>query len=107
MNPEFKPDTEYEFSFFVKMQDVKAAEPHSSGFYVRIDDRSKKEKIFPPRSTAAFSGTLPWTQLTFRFRTAKTELPGRNPRLSFILRKATGKVWIDHVRVFEVKKTEK
>lgn len=101
VNPEFKPDTEYELSFFAKMLDVKAAEAHSSGFYVRIDDRSKREKIFPSRNTAAFSGTLPWTLFTFRFRTAKTELPGRNPRLSFILRKATGKVWIDHVRLIE------
>ena len=102
MNPEFKPDTEYELSFFVRMQDVKTAEAHSSGFYVRIDDRGKKVKVFPPRSTAAFAGTLPWTQLTYRFRTAKTEIPGRTTRLSFILRKATGKVWIDHVRLIEI-----
>ena len=52
-------------------------------------------------NTAAISGTLPWTLFTFRFRTAKTVLPGRNTRLSFILRKATGKVWIDHVRLIE------
>ena len=98
---EFKPDTEYELSFFVRMQDVKSAEAHSSGFYVRIDG-DKKEKTFPSRNVSAFSGTLPWTQLTFRFRTAKTEIPGRTTRLSFILRKATGKVWIDHVRLIEI-----
>ena len=98
---DLKPDTEYELSFFVRMENVKANEVNSSGFYLRIDDFSKWEKCFPPRSTAAFSGTHPWTPVSFRFRTSKSVVPGRTPRLSFILRKATGRVWIDHVRLTE------
>ena len=102
--PPLKPDTEYELTFFVRMENVKPAEASSSGFYLRMDDFSRKEQCFPNRSTAALSGSCPWTPMTFRFRTSKTVLPGRKTRLSFILRKATGKVWIDHVRLAEVKK---
>ena len=40
--------------------------------------------------------------MSLRFRTSKTVVPGKTPRLSFILRKAVGKVWIDHVRLEEV-----
>jgi len=102
--PPFKPDTEYELTFFVKMEKVKPTEANSSGFYLRMDDFSRREQCFPNRSTAALSGSCPWMPMTFRFRTSKTVLPGRKPRLTFVLRKATGKVWIDHVRLVEVKK---
>lgn len=102
--PPFKPDTEYELSFFARMENVKPEAAYSSGFYVRIDDLSRKEQCFPNRSTAALSGSLDWTPMTFRFKTSKTVLPGRKTRLSFNLRKATGKVWIDNVALYEVKK---
>ncbi|MBO4490833.1 MAG: DUF4838 domain-containing protein [Lentisphaeria bacterium] len=104
--PAFKPDTEYELTFYVRMENVEANEAYSSGFYLRIDDFGRKEKCFPPRSTAAFSGTIPWTPMSLRFRTSKTVIPGKTPRLSFILRKAVGKVWIDHVRLEEVNAAE-
>ena len=100
--PDLKPDTEYELSFFVRMEDVKPSEAKSSGFYVRVDDFSKKEKCFPHRNSAAFSGTKSWTPLFFRFRTSP-ENDGRKPRLCFILRRAAGKVWIDHVRLEEIR----
>ena len=102
--PPLKPDTEYELTFFARMENVKPAEASSSGFYLRVDDFSRREQCFPNRSTAALSGSCPWTPMTFRFRTSKTVLPGRKTRLTFVLRKATGKVWIDCVRLAEVKK---
>ena len=86
------------------MENVKPEQAHSSGFYVRMDDLSRKEQCFPNRSTAALSGSLDWTPMIFRFKTSKTVLPGRKTRLSFILRKAAGKVWIDKVALYEVKK---
>ena len=102
--PPLKPDTEYELTFFVRMENVKPETANSSGFYVRIDDLSRKEQCFPNRSTAALSGSLDWTPMTFRFKTSKTVLPGRKTRLTFILRKATGEVWVDNVALYEVKK---
>jgi len=101
-----RPDTEYELSFFMKLENVKANEAKSSGFYVRVDDSGKRAKLFPPRSTAAFAGTVPWTPVSFRFRTDRNVIPEKRPRLVFILRKATGKVWIDRVRLYEVKNTQ-
>ena len=71
---------------------------------MRVDDFSRREQCFPNRRTAALSGSLPWTPMEFRFKTSKTVLPNRHPRLAFFLRKAKGKVWIDHVKLEEVKK---
>ena len=102
--PPLKPDTEYELVFFVRMENVKPEGVHSSGFYLRIDDFSTKEQCFPHRSSAALSGSMPWTPMVFRFKTSKVVLPGRKTRLSFNLRQATGKVWIDHVQLYEIKK---
>lgn len=99
-----KPDTEYLLRFCLKMEKVKPQEPRWSGFYVRIDDFSSHEQYFPPmRRVAAFSGTTPWKQMEFRFRTSKTDLRKHHPRISFTLRKAAGTVWIDNVELFEQK----
>ena len=105
VSPDLKPDTEYELTFFVKMEKVKSLAPQSSGFYVKMDDRGpvKQGQCFPHRSLSAFSGTVPWTFMTFRFRTSPQVVQGRNPNISFVLRKAEGRVWIDHVRLFEIK----
>ena len=55
-----KPDTEYELSFFVRMENVKPAEGKSSGFYVRVDDRSKRRCVIrtgvPPHFPDRFPG---------------------------------------------------
>ena len=86
------------------MEKVKPAERRLSGFFVRMDDLSSREQYFPSWSTASLSGSCPWTPMTFRFRTSpKIERKGP-PRITFRLRKATGKVWIDRVRLAEVKK---
>ena len=45
--------------------------------------------------------------MTFRFRTSPQALPGRREKISFVLRKAEGRVWFDHVRLFEIKASGK
>ena len=107
VSPKLNQNTEYELSFFMRLDTVKPLKAKSSGFYLRIDDLGPKAQIFPHRNLAAFSGTLPWTPVTLRFRTAPQAIPGCSPKISFILRKAEGKVWFDHVRLFEVKKSKK
>ena len=103
-DPPLKPDTEYELTFFVRMEKVRSAEARSSGFFVRMDDLSEREQCFPNRNTASLSGSCHWTPMTFRFRTSPKIEHKRPPRITFYLRKATGKVWIDRVRLAEVKK---
>ena len=103
-NFKFKPDTEYELRFCMKLENVKNFEPKYSGFYVRMDDMCRHQK-FPHKTAACFTGTTPWTPAVFRFRTAKEVVPGRNPRFAFVLGRASGKVWVDHVQLFEIKST--
>ena len=102
-NVALKPDTEYELSFAMKLENVKNFDPKYSGFYVRIDDAARHCK-FPHKVAECFTGTMPWTPAVFRFRTSKEVVPGRTPRISFVLGRASGKVWIDDIRLFEVKK---
>ena len=103
-DPPLKPDTEYELTFFMRMEKVKPGERRLSGFFVRMDDLSSREQYFPSWSTASLAGSCHWTPMTFRFRTSpKIERKGPS-RITFRLRKATGKVWIDRVRLAEVKK---
>jgi len=104
-NFKFKPDTEYELRFCMKLENVKNFEPKYSGFYVRMDDMCRHQK-FPHKTAACFTGTTPWTPAVFRFRTAKEVVPGRNPRFAFVLGRASGKVWVDHVQLFEIEPTK-
>ena len=96
-----KPNTTYSLSFFVRQENVKlnkGASPLGGGFFVRIDDKNGVSRRYPKR---AFFGTIPWTRWEYIYRTSDKK-PGENPYLHFVLRSATGKVWVDHVKLVEV-----
>ena len=100
--PPVKPGKEYILTFFAKLEDVKAQDKEG-GFYVRFDDFDGSMREYPTKGTARLTGTMPWIPMEFRFKTTtvvrKKDIPG--PGIDFTLRKATGKVWIDHVRLVE------
>ena len=97
-----KPNTEYEFSFFARMDQVKMLSPKNSGFYVRIDTGDRKSVSFPSYPVQ-LSGTCPWTRFSFRFRTGPNPASVSKAYVAFSLRKSTGSVWIDRVEMYEVK----
>ncbi|MBO4492109.1 MAG: DUF4838 domain-containing protein [Lentisphaeria bacterium] len=100
--PPVKPGKEYILTFFARMEDVKPLEPYG-GFYVSFDDFDDTLQEYPTRGTAHFSGTSLWIPMEFRFRTSTQVRPKKNPGpgINFTLLKASGKVWIDHVRLIE------
>ncbi len=97
-----KPNTEYEFSFFARMDQVKMLAPKHSGFYVRIDTGDRKAVSYPA-APAQLSGTCGWTRFSFRFRTGAAPASVSKAYVAFSLRKSSGSVWIDHVEMYEVK----
>lgn len=94
-----KPDTEYELSFYVKMENVKAAGPRG-GLYARINDAGRAAHYLPK---LPLTGNMHWTRQLFRFRTSKKNV-NPNCNIDFNFFRSTGKAWVDHVGIYEVKK---
>ena len=95
-----KPDTDYECSFYIRMDNVKKQETKSSGFYVRFDYGNGSCQYFPV-APVQLEGTCPWTGFTFKVHTPKDFNANRKAYICYVLRKATGTVWVDHVTLVE------
>ena len=98
-----KPDTDYEVSFFLRMDKVKKKESTWSGFYVRFDHSNGTSVNYPPYSVQ-LEGTCPWTGFSFRVHTPKDFNAKKKAYINFILRKAEGVAWVDHVQLREAGK---
>ena len=95
-----KPETEYEVTFFARMDKVKKYEAKASGFYLRFDFGNGKPDYFP-RKPAELDGSCPWTGFGFRVRTPK-DLDAKKAYIIFTLRKADGTAWVDRVKIREI-----
>ena len=98
---ELKPNTTYRLSFFIRQENVKllpGQKPQGGGFYIRIDDGNGTVRYFPGHS---YFGSIPWTRWEYTFTTGPKKGP-RRPYHHYILRNATGKVWIDHAELVEL-----
>ena len=73
----------------------------TSGFYVKIDMGNGKV-VFFPTYPIQMDGTCPWTGFSFRIRTPKNYNANGKAYLTFILRKASGTAWVDHVSCVEI-----
>ena len=96
-----KPKKDYEVTFFARLDDVKKLDARWSGFYVRFDYGNNSSFCFPAYPVQ-MSGSCPWTGFSFRVRTPDDFNIRKNACLRFILRKAAGTVWIDHVKLTEI-----
>ena len=96
-----KPETEYEFSFFARLDNVKKLGSDTSGFYMKLDMGNGKVVFFPPYPIQ-MDGTCPWTGFSLRVRTPKNYNANGKAYITFILRKASGTAWVDHVSCVEV-----
>jgi hypothetical protein len=102
--PKLKPNTKYLFSFSVKLENVKAQERNASGFYsyIRTGGPGPAKQYFS-MPTSAMTGSNDWVRMEMEFTTAAKIGTREKPYLGFTLRKATGKAWVDNVRLVEVK----
>ena len=97
-----KPETDYEVSFFARMDKVKKNTAKASGFYLRFDFGNGRP-IYFPRPPAQMDGSCPWTGFKFNVRTPK-DFRADKAYIIFTLREATGTVWLDEVKITELKK---
>ena len=88
----------------MKLENVKAQLTAASGFYacVRLGGAGPARQYFAVPSPA-MTGSNDWVRLELEFTTPANTGTLSKPYISFNLRKATGKVWIDNVRMVEVK----
>ncbi len=98
-----QPNKEYEVSFYVKLDNVKKLEKKWSGFYIRFDYGNGKCQYFPPMPVQ-MDGSCNWTGFKFQVKTPEDFNKNKKAYISFILRKASGTAWVDHVSVREVTK---
>lgn len=98
-----KPNTTYRMSFFIRQENVKLLPgkgPQGGGFYIRIDDGNGVVRYFPGHS---FFGSIPWTRWEYTFKTGPKKIGTTNKAYHhYILRNASGKVWLDHMELVEL-----
>ena len=83
------------------MDDVKKKEAKWSGFYIRFDYSNGSCTYFPA-APVQMDGTCPWTGFSFQVHTPKDFNANQKAYINFILRKAEGTAWIDHVSMVEI-----
>ncbi len=96
-----KADADYEVSFYLRMDNVKKKEAKWSGFYIRFDYSNGSCTYFPA-APVQMDGTCPWTGFSFQVHTPKDFNANQKAYINFILRKAEGTAWIDHVSMVEI-----
>ncbi|MBQ7695457.1 MAG: DUF4838 domain-containing protein [Lentisphaeria bacterium] len=98
-----KPNTRYRWSYSVKLEDVKARDRYASGFYgnLRMGGVGTTNQIVS-LPEHAMTGTNDWIRLEVEFTTTPDVGKKSEPYLGLYLRHATGKAWVDNVRLEEV-----
>ncbi len=97
----------YSLSFFTKLEGVKGDDKHpGAGLFVQIRFGTKRADTVYRPMPQKFRGDIPWTRLEYTFTAPEGTGELATPYLEFIMTAgATGKVWIDHVEIKEVKET--
>lgn len=94
-NIPIEPDKQYRLSFFVRTEKL------TPGLQVYIRTGSTFHVLGTWRDY--IRNTVDWYRVEKVFRTPKQFQKGFRPFLEFNIRKSTGKCWIDHVELVEVK----
>lgn len=99
-----KPNTRYRFSYYLRMENVKPKNKNTKGFFagIRLGGTSRRRQ-FIPLPEQAMQGSIGWTRLETVFETGPDVGKRWNPWMEFYLNNCSGKVWIDHVRLVEIK----
>ena len=105
-----KPDTEYEVSFFLKLDHL--GEDGKGGLMVRFDEYGGNVSMLPAPGSC-FRGTHEWRRFRYFIKTSPkcgaNSKPGYSyqPYLQFALVKGTeGTAWVDHVEIHKVNETK-
>jgi hypothetical protein len=97
-----KSNTKYRFSYFVRLADLKTQD--KGGFYIniRMGGSGKINQVlsFPGH---AMTGSNEWVRFEHEFITTPDVGKVHRPYIGLYIRKAQGKVWIDNIKLTEVK----
>ena len=99
-----KSNTKYRFSYYVRLENLKAAGSRAAGFSGTIrmgGSGERNQSIGLPEH--AMSGTTDWIRIEREFTTVPDAGAKYRPYVEFNVKGTKGKVWIDHVRLEEVK----
>ena len=99
-----KSNTKYRFSYFVRLENVKPAIKKASGFtaFLRMGGSGERnQSISLPEH--AMTGSTDWIRIEREFTTVPDVGSKYRPWVQFSVYGTSGKVWIDHVRLEEVK----
>lgn len=106
--PGLKPDTEYVFSFYAKLENIVSPgrKDQVGGFTCRMSDGAPAGVRDSVRSfpQPPHTGTMPWQYFEYKFRTVPETGKAKMPILYFIIPPGNGRAWIDHVSLKEVGK---
>jgi len=98
-----KPNTEYAFTYYIKVKDVKPVPGATAKVLPGIGAQVHiPEGWFPCPAPRSLMGTQDWRKYGVRFKTGEKFNP--NATICFDMRYATGTAWIDDVRLYEIKK---
>jgi hypothetical protein len=92
-----KPDTEYQVSFFLRMEKVKG----TFGFRFNFGNSGN---FSYPGYKARLGDSCPWTVISKKVRTPKDLKPGERSYIRFSLNSTGGAAWVDDVKVIEKSK---
>ena len=99
---DLKPKTKYRFSYFVKLENVRTLK--RGGFYIDIRNGGsgaiRQVFSFPGQP---MTGSNDWVRFEHEFITTPDVGSKHIPYVGLYLRNGTGKVWIDNIKLTEVK----
>ena len=100
--PNLKPDTKYKFSYMVRLENVETRGKGGFSLNIRMGgDGSRHQTIAFPG--APMTGTNDWVRFEHEFTSTPDVGRKHRPYVGLYMQNATGTVWIDNVKLYEVK----
>ena len=100
--PALKPNTKYKFSYMVRLENVKAQGKGGFNLNIRMGGEGNRHQTlaFPG---ASMTGTNDWVRFEHEFTSTPDVGKKHRPYVGLYMSNATGTVWIDNVKLVEVK----
>ena len=93
--PQLKPNTRYRITFYVKLENVV---PHGAGGVISTCF-DQVNRWYP---AGPLTGTMPWTKQCNEIVTGPETNRKYPSYFNITLRNASGRAWVDHIRIYEI-----
>ncbi|NCB07279.1 MAG: hypothetical protein EOM73_03850 [Bacteroidia bacterium] len=99
--PKLKPNTRYRITFYVKLENVK---PYGASGGVISTCFDQVNRWYP---AGPLTGTMPWTKQCNEIVTGPETNRKYPSYFNVTLRGASGKAWVDNIRIYEIESKER